>query len=75
MAESKGRSRRNRRAGEMQRDAFPDAGRRVGRRLHGFAVRAPCLLQAGSALVESEGFPIAGYDELNVKEIGDVSTA
>jgi predicted DNA-binding protein len=25
----------------------------------------------GLRLVESEGFPIAGYDELNVKEIGD----
>ena len=25
----------------------------------------------GLRLVESEGFPIAGYDELNVKEVGD----
>ena len=25
----------------------------------------------GQRLVESAGFPIAGYDELNVKEIGD----
>src|SRR5215218_3397484 len=58
---------------EMQRDAF--------RTLLGESVDAyPDLLYAtlayhrqGLRLVESEGagFPIAGYDELNVKEIGD----
>jgi len=58
---------------EMQRDAF--------RTLVGESVDAYTDLQyaplayykQGLRLIESEGagFPIAGYDELNVKEIGD----
>ena len=56
---------------EMQRDAF--------RTLLGESVDAYTDLhyaplayyRQGLRLVESEGFPIAGYDELNVKEIGD----
>ena len=35
-------------------------------------MRAPlAYYRQGLCLVESDGFPIAGYDELNVREIGD----
>ena len=58
---------------EMQRDAFRTL---VGESVDAYAdlLYAPlAYYKQGLRLVESEGagFPIAGYDELNVKEIGD----
>jgi hypothetical protein len=58
---------------EMQRDAFRTL---VGESVDAYTdlLYAPlAYYKRGLRLVESEGtgFPIAGYDELNVKEIGD----
>jgi hypothetical protein len=58
---------------EMQRDAFRTL---VGESVDAYTdlLYAPLAYnKRGLRLVESEGtgFPIAGYDELNVKEIGD----
>ena len=56
---------------EMQRDAFRTL---VGESVDAYTdlLYAPlAYYKQGLRLVESEGFPIAGYDELNVKEIGD----
>jgi hypothetical protein len=58
---------------EMQGDAFREL---VGESFDAYAelLYAPlAYYRQGLRLVESEdaGFPIAGYDELNVKEIGD----
>jgi hypothetical protein len=58
---------------EMQRDAFRTL---VGESVDAYTelMYAPlAYYRQGLRLVESEGtgFPIAGYDELNVKEIGD----
>ena len=58
---------------EMQRDAFQTL---VGESVDAYTelLYAPlAYYKQGLRLVESEGagFPIAGYDELNVKEIGD----
>jgi hypothetical protein len=58
---------------EMQRDAFRTL---VGESVDAYAdvLYAPlAYYKQGLRLVESEGagFPIAGYDELNVREIGD----
>jgi hypothetical protein len=56
---------------ETQRDAFRTL---VGESVDAYTdlLYAPlAYYKQGLRLVESEGFPIAGYDELNVKEIGD----
>jgi predicted DNA-binding protein len=56
---------------ETQRDAFRTL---VGESIDAYTdlLYAPlAYYKQGLRLVESEGFPIAGYDELNVKEIGD----
>jgi hypothetical protein len=56
---------------EVQRDAFRTL---VGESVDTYTdlMYAPlAYYRQGLRLVESEGFPIAGYDELNVKEIGD----
>ena len=56
---------------EMQRDAFRTL---VGDTVDAYTdlLYAPfAYYKQGLRLVESAGFPIAGYDELNVKEIGD----
>ncbi len=56
---------------ETQRDAFRTL---VGESVdaHTDLLYAPlAYYKQGLRLVESEGFPIAGYDELNVREIGD----
>jgi hypothetical protein len=56
---------------EMQRGAFRAL---VGESVDAYTdlMYAPlAYYKQGLRLVESEGFPIAGYDELNVKEIGD----
>ena len=56
---------------EAQRDAFRTL---VGESVDAYTdlTYAPlAYYKQGLRLVESEGFPIAGYDELNVKEIGD----
>jgi hypothetical protein len=56
---------------EVQRDAFRTL---VGESVDTYTdlMYAPlAYYRQGLRLVESEGFPIAGYDELNVKEISD----
>jgi hypothetical protein len=56
---------------ETQRDAFRTL---VGESVDAYTdlLYAPlAYYRQGLRLVESEGFPIAGYDELNVREIGD----
>jgi hypothetical protein len=56
---------------EMQRDAFRTL---VGESVDAYTdlMYAPlAYYRQGLRLVESNGFPIAGYDELNVKEIAD----
>src|SRR5687768_9281173 len=56
---------------ETQRDAFRTL---VGESVDAYTdlLYAPlAYYKQGLRLVESEGFPIASYDELNVKEIGD----
>jgi len=56
---------------ETQRDAFRTL---VGESVDAYTdlLYAPlAYYKQGLRLVESEGFPIAGYDELNVREIGD----
>ena len=56
---------------ETQRDAFRTL---VGESVDAYTdlLYAPlAYYKQGLRLVESEGLPIAGYDELNVKEIGD----
>jgi hypothetical protein len=56
---------------EMQRDALRTL---VGESVDSYTdlLYAPfAYYKQGLRLVESAGFPIAGYDELNVKEIGD----
>ena len=56
---------------EVQRDAFRTL---VGESVDTYTdlMYAPlAYYRQGLRLVESEGFPIAGYDEMNVKEIGD----
>jgi hypothetical protein len=56
---------------EVQRDAFRTL---VGESVDTYTdlMYAPlAYYRQELRLVESEGFPIAGYDELNVKEIGD----
>ena len=56
---------------ETQRDAFRTL---VGESVDAYTdlLYAPlAYYKQGLRLVESKGFPIAGYDELNVKEIGD----
>jgi hypothetical protein len=56
---------------ETQRDAFRTL---VGESVDTYMdlLYAPlAYYKQGLRLVEGEGFPIAGYDELNVKEIGD----
>src|SRR5215210_9142074 len=56
---------------EMQRDAFRTL---VGESVDAYTdlMYAPlAYYKQGLRLVESDGFPIVGYDELNVKEISD----
>jgi hypothetical protein len=56
---------------EMQRDAFRTL---VGESVDAYTdlMYAPlAYYRQGLRLVESNGFPIAGYDELNVMEIAD----
>jgi hypothetical protein len=56
---------------EVQRDAFRTL---VGESVDAYTdlMYAPlAYYRQGLRLVESNGFPIAGYDELNVKEIAD----